>query len=153
MDSKTIQKYAKRKTKNLEEGAVKYFNKYIRLRDTDDYGFGRCISSGRMVKYGTRNCQAGHFYSAGSYKSMRFLEDNVHVQSLSDNYYKSSNALEYKKNLIQKIGQDRVDYLDHLSDLDKRRKRLSTYDRRIVYIEVIEEYKQKCKKMLLNKMF
>ena len=152
MDSKTIQKYAKRKTKNLEEGAVKYFNKYIRLRDTDDYGFGRCISSGRPVQFGTSYCHEGHFYPAKIW-SMRFLEDNVHVQSLSDNYYKSSNALEYKKNLIQKIGQDRVDYLDHLSDLDKRRKRLSTYDRRIVYIEVIEEYKQKCKKMLLNKMF
>lgn len=38
MDSNTIQKYANRNYVWLHDKAKFYFNKFIRLRDCDDYG-------------------------------------------------------------------------------------------------------------------
>lgn len=150
MNSTTIQKYSKRKTKNLKKAAQTWFNKYIRLRDTDDNGFGNCISSGRILKYGTDEAQAGHYFSAGHYQSLRFNEHNVNLQSKADNYYKHGNLLEYRKNLIKKIGLESVEALEEFAERSKK----ETYkEDRFLYIEIIELYKEKCKKLERQKMF
>jgi len=85
INSSIIQKYNKKKASQLLKLAEKHFNKFIRLRDTDDNGFGKCISSDQTLKIPSLNAQAGHFYSSGKYPSMKFNEDNVHLQGKSDN--------------------------------------------------------------------
>lgn len=81
------------------------FNAYIRARDAGK----PCISSGRPLvgKY-----DAGHYRSVGAHPELRFCELNCHGQSVADNQHRSGNLLEYRINLIKRIGQDAVDWLE-----------------------------------------
>lgn len=150
MDVKTIQKYKDKKYSVLHERAKYYFHKFIRLRDTDDNGYGKCISSGRLVLFGTKYCQAGHFYPGGTYKALEFDENNVHVQDLSDNYYRSANLNEYRPRLINKIGQDAFDKLVIKAEMSKG---TIFKEDRFLMIEIIEKYKVKVKELAKEKMF
>ena len=137
MDSKTIKKYKGKSISWLKKKATEKFNTFIRLRDSED-GFGRCISSGQPLTVPSANSHAGHFYSGGKYPSMKFLEDNVNLQGKSDNYFNGGNQLEYRKNLIKKIGLERVEKLDLLADMSKQN--TFKWDR-FFLIAIIEKYK------------
>lgn len=73
------------------------FNKYIRLRDAKD----PCISCGR---HHTGQYHAGHYRSVGANPELRFNELNCHKQCSSCNTHLSGNLIEYRINLIRKIG-------------------------------------------------
>ena len=150
MDVKTVQKYKDKKYSALHKTAKKYFHKFIRLRDTDDNGNGFCISSGRYVRFGTKDCQAGHFYPAGTFKALEFDENNVHVQELSDNYFRHANLNEYRPKLIKKIGQHEFNKLVMKAEISKRN---MFKEDRFLMIEIIEKYKAKCKELASEKMF
>lgn len=143
MNVDTIQKYKHKSLPSLLNTATFHFNKFIRERDTDDTGFGCCISSGKPLRVPSANSQAGHFYSAGKFPELRFNEDNVHLQGKSDNYFNSANLLEYRKNLIKKIGIERVEKLDFIVAVNKRQ--VYKWDR-FFLISVIEKYKKLNKK-------
>ncbi len=81
------------------------FNSYIRLRDDRL----PCVSCGRESISGWN---AGHFMSVGSHPELRFEEDNVHKQCIHCNLHKHGNALMYRLALIEKIGLDRVEWLE-----------------------------------------
>lgn len=86
------------------------FNQFIRLRDKDE----PCISCGRHHQ---GQYHAGHYRSIGAAPELRFCELNVHKQCAPCNNHKSGNAIEYRINLIKKIGADKVEFLeqqDHL---------------------------------------
>ena len=74
MEVKIIQKYSGKSISALKSLAEKHFNKFIRYRDTDDNGFGRCISSGQPLKVPSRNAHAGHFYSSGKYPELKLMK-------------------------------------------------------------------------------
>lgn len=94
------------KTKSdLLKEAQRAFNKYIRIRDKDK----PCISCGR---FHDGQYHAGHLYSVGAHPEKRFNEDNVAKQCRPCNEFLSGNALEYRKNLIERIGVDRVEALE-----------------------------------------
>lgn len=84
--------------------ADKEFNRWIRLRDA---GRG-CISCG-----GT-NCQfhAGHYRPKGRNAALRYEPDNVHSQCAQCNNNHSGNLTQYRLALIEKIGQERVEWLE-----------------------------------------
>ena len=144
MNAKTIKKYRNKSITSLLKTATLYFNRFIRYRDTDDTGFGRCITSGQPLIVPSVNAQAGHFYSAGKFPELRFHEDNVHLQGKSDNYFNAGNLLEYRKNLVKKIGVEKVEALDLIVDQWKRKP--YKWDR-IFIISVIEKYKELCKNL------
>lgn len=150
MEVKIIQKYKDKSVAQLKKIAETHFNKFIRYRDTDSNGFGRCISSGQNLRVPSQSAQAGHFYSGGKYPELKFHEDNVHLQGKSDNYFNGGNENEYRRNLIKKIGQERVDNLDLISAQSKRQS--YKWDR-FYLIEVIETYKQKVKELEKTKNF
>lgn len=81
------------------------FNRYIRLRDD---GLP-CISCGRNTG---AKMNAGHYLSVGAHPELRFNELNVHRQCEHCNSFKSGNQAEYRKRLIDKIGQAEVDKLE-----------------------------------------
>ena len=141
-------KYSDKTTPQLIKTLTKYFNEFIRLRDTDDNGVGRCISSGKFLKIPSKQAQAGHFYPAGSYPRLRFNEDNVHLQSLQDNYFKHGNLNEYRQNLLDKIGVERLHKLDAIS-LDRTPYKWDRFD----LTEQIKVYKAKVKELRKEKMF
>lgn len=128
LDAKTIQKYAKHGVPALIKMATKHFNAYIRKRDQGE----RCISCGTQPM-----SQAGHYYSGGHYPRLKFNEDNVHGQCLPCNYFKSGNLIEYRKNLVKKIGLERVEELDMISR--QRDFKWNRFD----LILIIEKYRNK----------
>lgn len=81
------------------------FNEFIRLRDADL----PCISCGR---YHQGQWHAGHYRSVGACPELRFNEDNVHKQCSACNNHLSGNILEYRLGLIEKIGSERVAFLE-----------------------------------------
>jgi len=80
-------------------------NKFIRVRDAKD----SCISCGR---YHNGQYHAGHYRSIGAAPELRFNEYNIHKQCSACNNHKSGNILEYRINLIKKIGLDKVEWLE-----------------------------------------
>jgi hypothetical protein len=82
-------------------------NTFIRLRDKDK----PCISCDRPL---TAKFDAGHFYPAGTYKNIRYHEDNIQGQCVHCNRDKHGNLLEYRPRLIKRIGLKRVEELDRL---------------------------------------
>lgn len=149
MEANIIKKYKNRSYSKLHRTAKEWFHKFIKLRDTDEYGRGNCISTGQRLIYGTEMAQAGHFYSAGRYKSLEFNEDNVHLQSKQDNYFGHDFA-SYSAHLIRKIGIDRYNKLDLLARASKQS--IFKEDRWLM-IEIIEKYKIKVKEYSNKKMF
>lgn len=81
------------------------FNAWVRARDADQ----PCISCGRhhQGKY-----DAGHFRSVGSNPALRFEPLNCHKQCVPCNRHKSGNAIEYRINLVARIGADAVAWLE-----------------------------------------
>ena len=94
----------KSKSEWLKE-AQTVFNQYIRLRDKDL----PCISCQR---FHTGQYHAGHYLTTGAHPELRFDEINVHKQCSACNNYLSGNIVEYRINLINKIGLDAVTYLE-----------------------------------------
>lgn len=95
--------------------AQKAVNALVRYRDKDD----PCISCGRFHE---GSYDAGHYRSRGAAPALRYNLDNIHKQCVPCNQHKSGNAIEYRIRLIQKIGIERVEWLekDHESPKLKR---------------------------------
>lgn len=83
----------------------KVFNQFIRLRDKDL----PCISCGR---YHQGQWHAGHYKTVGSSPELRFCEENVHKQCSPCNNHLSGNIVNYRLGLIEKIGLERVEWLE-----------------------------------------
>lgn len=149
MEATTIKRYKGKTYSQLHERAKHYFNKFIRLRDTDDYGYGNDIATGKRLKFGTKEAQAGHYYSGGKHKALEFNEDNVNLQSRQDNYFGHDFA-SYTANLIEKIGKERIEKLHQLAKISKR---TPFRQDRFLMIDLIEKYKAKCKQLAKQKMF
>lgn len=81
------------------------FNKFIRLRDKDE----PCISCQR---FHTGQYHAGHYRSVGAHPELRFNELNNHKQCAPCNNHLSGNLVDYRINLIKKIGLEKVEWLE-----------------------------------------
>lgn len=81
------------------------FNKYIRLRDRKQ----PCISCGRAS-----GCKvnAGHYLSVKAHPELRFDELNVNLQCEHCNCYLSGNLINYRSGILERFGQERLDYLE-----------------------------------------
>ena len=80
--------------------AQQVFNKFIRDRDE---GLN-CISCGLPPK----KKNAGHYFSQGGHSSVRFDEDNVHLQCEHCNTFLSGNLLNYQIGIEKRIGGERL---------------------------------------------
>lgn len=108
---KAIRKEQREERKRLKgrrewlKDAQAAFNSYIRYRDKAE----PCISCGR---HHTGQYHAGHYKATSIRPSLRFNEDNVHKQCQPCNFHLRGNLLNYRIELIKKIGQDKVDLLE-----------------------------------------
>lgn len=87
------------------------FNSWIRARDDGQ----PCISCGSFT--GKKN--AGHYRSVGSSPELRFEPLNVWLQCEKCNSYLSGNLISYRINLIARIGQCKVEWLEGKHDPKK----------------------------------
>jgi hypothetical protein len=81
-------------------------NKYVRLRDKGE----PCISCDKPDN-GQRQRHASHFKSVGSNSALRFNLWNIHASCSVCNNHLSGNIGEYIPRLIEKIGQEKYDWL------------------------------------------
>lgn len=81
------------------------FNQWVRLRDAAL----PCISCGRHHegKY-----DAGHYRTVGSNPALRFEPLNCHKQCVPCNQHKSGDIVNYRINLVQRIGAEAVAFLE-----------------------------------------
>ena len=87
----------------------KVFAEFIRKRDYKKYA--TCITCGQRKSY--TELQAGHYLAAGNCGfSLLFDEENVNGECSYDNAFNKNHQVEYRKNLIRRIGEDRVELLD-----------------------------------------
>jgi vacuolar-type H+-ATPase catalytic subunit A/Vma1 len=108
------------------------FNKYIRLRDKGQ----NCISCQKKPL----KENAGHYFNANNHWNVRFNELNVHLQCEHCNTYLSGNLIEYRKGLINKIGEEQLTLLE----MEAKKTRKFTKDE---LKEIINTYKKKTKEL------
>jgi len=103
-ETRRLKESIKSKGKWTQE-AQQVFNKWVRLSQEGQ----PCISCGRST-----GCKvnAGHYLSVGAHPHLRFNEYNVHLQCEKCNCYLSGNQVEYRKRLIDKIGIEKVEWLE-----------------------------------------
>ena len=85
------------------------FNRFIRARDMKK----PCISCGRFHE---GQWHAGHYRTVGAHPELRFTEVNCHKQCAPCNNHKSGNIVEYRIELVKRIGQDQVEWLEGAHD-------------------------------------
>ncbi len=125
----------KLKTKSdYEKELQKIVNTFIRLRDKDK----PCVSCDKPL---INKFDAGHFYPAGSYKNLRFNEDNIHGQCVHCNRDKHANLLEYRPRLIKRIGIERVEELDRLRNIPAKYTIPELIGMKVKYKELIRKMK------------
>tara|TARA_R110000782_G_scaffold117006_1_gene207067 strand:+ start:350 stop:958 length:609 start_codon:yes stop_codon:yes gene_type:complete len=84
----------------------KLVNKYVRLRDLKD----ACISCEKPASWGGQ-WHCSHYYAVGSSSFVRFNLWNLNKSCSVCNTHLSGNIGEYTPRIIEKIGQDRFDWL------------------------------------------
>lgn len=89
-------------------------NEYVRLRDAHL----PCIScdstpNDNDLMTGSR-WDAGHYRSVGACPELRFEPSNIHRQCVKCNRNLSGNAVEYRIRLVQRIGAEKVAWLEGL---------------------------------------
>ena len=108
-DQQTREKLKTRSDWTKEAQAA--FNEFIRLRDSGK----PCIScgthdAGEGLTGGGWDC--GHYRSTGACPELRFEPLNAHRQCKKCNRHRSGNVTDYRIHLVQRIGQEAVDYLE-----------------------------------------
>lgn len=104
LKNKTPKKVTKIRISDLKKSVQRAFNKWIRERDVDL----PCIS----CQKDSDTWDAGHYLSQGSSGYLRYEPKNVHKQCRSCNRFKHGNLIEYRINLIAKIGESAVKQLE-----------------------------------------
>ena len=117
------------------------FNKFIRLRDINQ----PCISCGgkliRNPKYSAQY-DASHYYNANNHWNLRFNEENVHASCTYCNRDLHGNLIEYRKGLINRIGEDKLKKLDHKSRIIRKFTKQEIKDLTELYRNKIKELKK-----------
>lgn len=97
---------------DLKKIVQKKVNAYIRARDAGE----PCLACGKVdiVPH------ASHYISQGSSGALRYHPDNIHVTCNTCNLFKHGNLIEYRIGLVNKIGEDKVKWLEeHRHDIKK----------------------------------
>lgn len=109
-----IYKYRKKSGKpkrgktDLVKKLDRVFSLYIRLRDAMPGGLTKCISCGHIKPFSSMD--AGHYISR-THMATRFSEYNVHSECSYCNRFRADHLIDYRENLIRKIGQNMYDIL------------------------------------------
>lgn len=112
-------------------------HEYIRERDK----YKPCISCGEP--WNERH-QAGHFYKAELFSTLKFNEYNINGQCEGCNIRKDGNESQYRVNLPSRIGLEKYRELEHLASLEKKTDH--KWEREAL-IEIRKYYKQKLKEL------
>lgn len=99
-------KFKQKKTKKSDRQKLinkldTIFSEFIRLRDSNQDGICKCITSGEYFHW--RDCDAGHFITRDN-MATRWEEENVNAQGRGDNRFKSGKQFEHGLAIDKKHG-------------------------------------------------
>lgn len=103
-----VRKQALKPLSDYAAAAQAAVNRYVNLRDRDK----PCVSCGKPAAAGgVRN--ASHFKSVGSNSALRFHLWNIHSSCYRCNVQLSGNLGEYYPRLVERIGAEKVEFLQY----------------------------------------
>lgn len=111
----------------------KAFSRFIRKRDTDEYGWCECVTCLRRFPY--EEIQAGHFIKRG-HASTRWDERNVYAQCRGCNMFSGGRQDEMAYHIVKVHGPEVLSELIRLKHTTKRwtmpelRELMENYDER-----------------------
>lgn len=101
---------------NIKQRTLSIFQKLRRVEEANIDGNVRCISCGAIMNW--KEAQGGHFIPRGV--EVTCIErDNVNPQCPRCNGYLSGNLIQYRINLVKKIGEERVERLENMMMAEK----------------------------------
>ena len=118
------------------------FSKYIRLKYSDERGYCRCISCGKVHFW--KQIQNGHYMSR-RHLATRWSEDNCRPQCVACNIFNQGAAQMYRRNLVAEIGEDRVTWIESFAHTSSKER--SDFE----YKAMIDEYTKKVNELLKDK--
>lgn len=77
-----------------------------------DKGHG-CIATGSH----NGQKQAGHYFSVGSNSTLRFHLENIWIQSMHSNSWKSGDTIRYQQGIIETFGKEYLEYMNSLQSI------------------------------------
>lgn len=116
------------------------FNAWVRARDAGE-GCISCGSTPEQKPGGTMD--AGHYRSTGAAPALRFHEDNCHAQCVRCNRDLSGNSVAYRQRLLERIGAERLAWLE--GPHEPKRYRVAELD------EITREYRRKLRDLKIHR--
>ena len=101
---------------DIRDNCLTAFQKLRRIQESNDDGYVRCISCGKVIHW--KEAQGGH-YIPRSYRATELEPDNVNPQCEHCNLRLNGNTAMYRINLIRKIGTERVERLENMALAEK----------------------------------
>lgn len=129
--------------KNLKAKLDKVFSLYIRLRDTDENGYFKCPTCGRILPFDQADCS--HYWSR-THTATRFDPDNCVAECRYDNRFNSSHLDGLGKFLRKKLGERGFNLLEW-------RHTQTTKYTDFEYAELIKHYQKEILKLKKQKNF
>jgi len=118
-----------------------WFSRYIRLRDTDENGYGKCFTCPRIVFWKDGDC--GHGIPR-QHKATKYNEKNNHLQCKFDNGFQGGKREIYKEEMNKRYGANTWDLMELAS---KKTFKWSEFE-----IEALtNHYKQEAQNLLKQK--
>ena len=124
-------------TSTVKDKLDKVFSQFIRLRDSDENGFGQCCTCSKRIHWKEAHC--GHFISR-RHLGTRWDERNTALQCAYCNLYCQGQQYFFSVSIKERWGRDTVDELISLSKVTVK---LTKSD----YEQMIDLYKKKVKQL------
>jgi len=124
-----------------EKKAKQTVQKYVRLRDSDENGYCKCCTCGRV--YHWKKMNGGHFIPA-EWLATCFIEHNIHAQCIYCNKGLQGNTDAYWVFMEKKYGREEIDLLMESKHLNVKHKYFD-------YQQIIEEYTDKINGLEIQK--
>lgn len=110
---------ASKSKKLAKKKADRYFSKYIRERDTDYRGIGRCVTCNKPIHKDKAHC--GHFMSR-RYEATRFDPKNCALQCPACNTFNQGRQFEFGQAIDKRYGEGTAKQLEIKSKMKCHRK-------------------------------
>lgn len=117
------------------------FSKFIRLRDTDEYGYCNCFTCGGNFYY--YNLECGHFRSR-RHLGTRWYQENAHAQCRECNQKEDIGAM-----MIAMINRHGIETAEEIISISKKDFKFSKQD----YEDMYHHYRNLVSELLEDKMF
>ena len=117
------------------------FSIFIRLRESNEYGYCQCFTCG-VVRHYKDGMQNGHFQSR-KHLSTRFSEDgNCEVQCVKCNVYSWGEQYKFSLALDAKYGEGRAEELEFLARTTLKISRAEYEEKISYYKNLVENLKE-----------